>query len=166
MQTFSILSTAVLASAAAIAVPATASTLAFTGSSLIVNPPALPAPACPAPLLDLGFGPSGTSGTSNLGTFHFHAGALRGRRTRCLRRRPIRILFTDGDTLGGAYTGVLTPTGTMGLLGNRIDYRVTSGTGIFQNATGFITGDGTVDFRSGVARVLLSLNGLIDGVVP
>lgn len=156
-----VLVSAMLTMVPALSVPAVAATRVFTGSSYNINPPAAPGAPCAAPLLNLSFGPDNTGGTSNLGSFTYTQAhcALGG--PGAYSGGTFEYFFDAGETLGGSYSGVLSPSGTMGLLVNQINYVVTSGTGRFLGATGAITGDGTLDFRSGVARADLLLNGLL-----
>lgn len=157
---------AVLLSAMLIMLPplsaqAVAATRIFTGSSYNINPPATPGAPCAAPLLNLAFGPADTGGTSNLGSFTYTQAhcALGG--PGAYAGGAFEYFFDTGETLGGSYSGVLSPSGTMGLLLNHIDYVVTSGTGRFLGGAGTITGEGTLDFRTGVARADLLLNGVL-----
>jgi len=152
----------ICAAVASLPAAAVAGTLPFTGSSYNVNPPAAPGAPCEAPLLNLSFGPAGTGGSSNFGSFTFS-------QAHCAVGGPgpysggvFEYLFAAGDMLSGTYSGVLAPSGTPGLLNNTINYVVTSGTGRFLDASGTITGMGTLDFRNGPARADLSLNGTLD----
>jgi hypothetical protein len=141
------------------AVPAGAATQAFTGTSFNINTPAAPSAACPAPLLDLRFGPDNTGGTSNFGTFSYTQAHCAVGGPGAYGGGVFQYLFDAGDSLSGTYSGVLSPSGTMGLLNNTISYVVTGGTGRFAGASGLIDGTGTLDFRSGVARADLNLAG-------
>lgn len=152
---------AVLAATIGFAAAAPAASIMFTGSATNTNGPPQADPAC-APLLRISFGPAGTQGTSNLGAFTYS-------QAHCTTGGPgpysggqFTYSFGGGDTLFGTYSGLASPSGTMGLLNNSIDLVVTGGTGRFLGGTGTITGTGTVDFRQGAPRQTLSLSGALD----
>lgn len=145
----------------ALAAPASAATIAFSGSATNTNGPPQPDAGC-APLLRISFGPAGTAGTSNLGDFTYT-------QTHCTSGGPgaysggqFSYAFAAGDLLTGTYSGIASPSATTGLLNNVINLVVTGGTGRIAGGSGQVTGVGTVDFRQGAPRQSLELSGRLD----
>lgn len=152
----------VIAAAALAAGPAAAANFTGTASNLSLVP-STGAPC--APLRNVVVTPSETSGSSNQGNFTYA-------QTHCTTGGPGaygggNFTFTFGNgTLTGDYTGVASPSGTMGLLNNSIAYVVTGGSGRFAATSGTFNGIGTLDFRVGGGRVLqqLDLSGSLTAV--
>lgn len=142
--------------------PANAASLVFSGSATNQSLPAAPDVSC-APLpLRVAFGPSGTSGMSNFGAFSYtqsHCTAGPGPYV-----GGVFQFFFASDVFSGSYSGVLTPTGTPGLLNNSISYVIEQGTGRFRGATGTINGVGTLDARLAMPLATLTLNGSVNTV--
>ena len=154
------LATAAVAIVALAATAAQAGTFAFTGTAMNIGTPPAPNAAC-NPLLKVQFGPANTAGTSDFGDFTYT-------QAHCSTGGPgpysdgvFSYFFSAGDSLGGTYFGLASPSGTPGLLNNTINYVVTGGTGRFLGGSGLITGVGTVDFRFGAPRQSLALNGVL-----
>jgi len=150
---------------AAMASPASASPVAFFGTTDNTNVPGAPGGRC-APALTVSIGPGGTSGTSNFGDFSFTA-------NHCIASPPpanyfdgvFDFMFTDGDQLLGTYTGTLTATSDPTVFDNVQSYVVTGGTGHFADATGTFAGTGTVTRVPGLpAMAEQTFSGTLDGV--
>ena len=159
------LTTASLFLLAAMALPAAASPVAFSGSTDNTNAPGAPGGRC-APALTVSIGPGGTSGTSNFGDFSFSA-------SHCIASPPpasyfggeFDFMFTNGDQLLGTYTGTLTATADPTVFDNVQSYVVTGGTGHFADATGTFTGIGTVTRAPGLpAMSEQTFSGTLNGV--
>jgi hypothetical protein len=161
----------------ALASPATAAVLHFSGTFDNTNAPAAPGGRCPALTVTIGnFGPFTATGTSNFGTFTAN-------QSHCLDAGPpiavgapdtpyyaglFTYSFAGGDTLSGTYTGLLSNSGTMGVIDNIQHFLVTGGTGLFATATGSFLGTGQIRFAGGPPAATLTISrGLIDvGPVP
>jgi hypothetical protein len=133
--------------------PASAATIAFSGSYAHQNAPAALDGRCAPAARTVTFGPAvaSASGSSNIGSF-----APRG--SHCINP-PLPTGYTDGlfsfdfgagDLLTGTYAGTLSTTTDPQAFANIQDYLVTGGTGRFTGATGGFRGLGTVTFAPGV----------------
>lgn len=151
----------ILLATLALAAPATAATVAFSGSATNTNGPPQADASC-APLLRISFGPAGTAGTSNFGAFTYSQSHCTTGGPGAYSGGQFSYTFEAGDVLTGTYSGLASPSGTAGLLNNTINLVVTGGTGRFLGGSGTITGVGTVDFRQGAPRQSLELAGLLD----
>lgn len=145
--------------ALALAIPAHADVLPFTGTlsaraNVSVN--AACTPSFRGIIL-----PANTVGNSSLGEFTYGhtvctAGAVGG---------PVIGEFAlnfAGDGFFGTLDGVATPTATPPLSNLNLLYTILGGTGRFLGATGTFTGIGTADPRVQPSRIELNLNGAIN----
>ncbi len=107
---------------------------------------------------------TGAVGTSSLGAFTYsHSVCLAG------GAGPVNgsfILDFGDNELVGTLAGLATLSGTPGVFDQVFNYTITGGTGQFANASGSLTGIGTVDVRSPPPRVSFNLDGDIIGAVP
>ena len=149
------------------ATPATAGTLAFTGTFLNTNPPAAPGGRCAGLTVTIGnFGPYYATGTSNLGSFT-------SVQSHCLDAGPpiaigapdtpyyaglFTYSFASGATLFGTYTGLLSNGGANGIIDNVQNFTVTGGTGRFANASGTFLGTGNIFFTGGPPSATLTIS--------
>lgn len=153
--------------AAVTAVPASAGTLAFSGTFINTNPPAAPGGRCPVltvSIANLG-GPLYATGTSTLGDFT-------ATQSHCLDAGPplavgasptpyydglFTYSFAGGASLFGTYTGLLTNSGVAGIVDNVQTFIVTGGTGRLSNASGSFLGTGSIRFAGGPPSASLTI---------
>ncbi len=131
------------------AAPASAGTLAVTGTRTNITPPGSVDGSC-GPDISLYFSPSlyAAGGTSNLGNYTYTA-------HHCIAAPPPgqtydgtwEWTFDDGrGTVFGTDYSVLTPSGMPGVL-NTVSYlTITGGSGRYLDASGWVTATGTVTF--------------------
>jgi hypothetical protein len=147
--------------AAAAAMPASATVVAFTGTRANVNPLSPLGSGRCGPgrsTVNIQPGPGTSTGTSNFGNFS-------STQSHCITP-PLPASFDSGiftydfesgDTLFGIYDGAVSLTDTPGIFSTVENLLVQGGTGQFLNATGSITTMGTLQFVNG--------NGVYSGVV-
>lgn len=146
------------------AVPANAATRVFTGTQSNDTPPPMLSASCAPTQVQVSFSPSNaaSSGASNFGAF----GASQ---THCIDVPPrdfsggvFSYDFAAGDSFGGSYSGGLRPSGTPGVFDSFVNFVVTTGTGRFLGATGFVDAAGTLDRRPTRPVSSLQLTGVLN----
>lgn len=161
----------------AVASPSIGASLPFTGSFANTNAPGVSGGRCAALTVSISNNaPFSAVGTSNFGSFtanqsHCLDGAppiAPGSAERPYYDGLFTYTFASGDTLSGTYTGVLTNAGNLGLVDNVQNFLVTSGTGMFANATGSFLGIGQLRFAEGPpsATLTISRGAITIGAVP
>ena len=161
---YRVIGPALAALALAVAAPAGAAVVAFTGVTTNDTPPPMPSPLCAPGQVRIAFSSANATvtGASNFGAF---SPTL----AHCLTPPPTSysggvfdFAFDAGDQVSGSYSGFFTPTATTDVLDTFVTYVVTGGTGRFAGASGTIEGVGILDRR--VARPLnsLTLNGSLN----
>jgi hypothetical protein len=154
---------------AATALPSSAKTIAFSGTLAAVNTPASPIGRCAPDARTVTIAPinSGTFGISNLG-------AIAPTQSHCIKGLPgpydrgrFVFDFGGGDTLIGTYFGALSFSGMRGVFDNMQTYRVTDGTGRFDDAGGAFSGIGTLSFPGdGFAHATQTFSGSLNVPEP
>ncbi len=175
MSRFSIIA---LGLALAVAAPASAANLAFSGTFSNTNPPAAMGGRCPVLTVNI----ANTPPFANAGTSNF--GAFTANQSHCLDGGPpiatgaadqpyydglFSYVFAGGDTLTGTYGGVLSNAGTMGVIDNVQHFLITGGTGQFAGAEGGFLGTGQLRFVPGsppLATLTISDGIIRTGAVP
>lgn len=153
-----------LAALASFAMPASAATMAFTGTRTNADTPGAPSARCGTRLtISIRNSTASTStGTSNFGAFDPTL-------SHCIQLPlpapydlgEFLFDFASGNTLFGTYTGLLT-FNAPGIFDNVQNYVITGGTGLFTGATGTFVGTGTLGFTTGVPRGEQSFRGTIN----
>lgn len=149
---------------ATFATPATAATVAFSGTRSNADSPGAAAARCGArSTINIRNSINSTStGTSNFGGFDPTL-------SHCIQLPlpapydlgEFLFDFASGNKLFGTYTGLLTFS-SPGVFDNLQNYVVTGGTGIFAGASGTFVGTGTLGFTTGVPRGEQSFRGSIN----
>jgi hypothetical protein len=171
----SYLGAAALLACTAIAVPASAATIAFSGSRNNVDAPGPAAARCGARLTTnvVHNPPTSTSvGVSNLGAFtptlsHCFQPPLSTTAPTPFDLGEFTFDFGGGDTLLGTYSGFLTFVSS-GLYAVTQTHVVTGGTGFYLGASGGFDSSGTLSFPNGRPTVAQTFSGLLNvpGAVP
>lgn len=141
--------------------------LSFTGTFSNTNAPAATGGRCAGLTVSVSNTPPFSAiGNSNLGSFT-------ASQSHCLDGGPpvapgtpdrpyydglFAYSFASGDTLTGTYTGLLSNSGTFGLVDNVQDFLITGGTGMFANATGSFLGTGQLLFGAGPPSATLTIS--------
>lgn len=145
------------------ATPAVAGTVGFSGTFTNANLPAATGGRCANLTVTIANGPSPlfATGTSNFGAFT-------SSQSHCLDAGPpiaigaaatpyydglFAFTFATGDVLSGIYSGLLTNTGSTGLVNNAQSFTITGGSGLFAGATGSFSGTGQLRFVPGAVPV-------------
>lgn len=158
-------STAIGLVASLTATPATAQTIKFDGSNIIVDQLTPPGGRCvPQFANTVSYGPGDivSTGTSNLGTTTETV-------THCVTSQPptplldgrFTINFRGGDSISGTFDGNAAATATAGVFAATKNLTVTSGTGRFVGATGSILQAGQLSVAMGMG----SYTGTSDGTI-
>jgi hypothetical protein len=158
MKRFALLIALLAGAAAAPLTSAGAATVMFTGTQSNTNAPGAPGGRCPGFTVSIAdAAPFFSTGASNFGAFTTT-------QSHCLDTPPpiaagsgavayyaglFTYAFAGGDTLFGAYGGMLTNSGSTGLVDNLQTFSITGGSGRFAGATGGFLGTGTITFAPG-----------------
>ncbi len=157
-----------MAATAGSALPSSAATIAFNGTLAAVGPPAAPAGRCAPDARTVTLPPANAViATSNLGAFA-------PTQSHCIKGLPgpydrgrFVFDFGSGDTLIGTYFGFLSFSGMPGVFNNTQTYRVTDGTGQFDDAGGAFSGIGTLSFPGdGLAHATQTFSGSLNVPEP
>ena len=155
-----------LALAAALAaMPASAQTIDFDGTNIVVDQLTPPGGRCVPPFANtVSFGPGDirSDGSTTLGPIAVTA-------THCVTSLPptdivdgrVTIALRAGDTITGTFSGRAEATGTPGSFAVTENFVVTGGTGRFVGASGSFTDNGTLSIAMGIG----TFNGVIDGQI-
>ncbi len=142
-----------------------ADTITFNGSRQILNnPPSAPNLArCGAPPNNLVSANPGT-GASNLGAFTTAESFCANSATGDISNGLFSFDFANGNTLFGTISGTtaLPPVG--GVATNFFIFSITGGTGLFNGATGTLSGPGTLTFITGGFNLTNTFSGTITTV--
>ncbi len=160
------LAVAAAVTAAALAAPAAARVVTFSATFSNTNPPAAPGGRCPNLTVSIGnIAPFYASGTST-------AGAFTSVQSHCLDAGPpvapgaaavpyydgrFTYSFADGATLTGTYAGLLSNSGSPGVITNVQNFVATGGTGLFAGASGSFSGTGDIRFGGGPPAASLTI---------
>ena len=153
-----------LTALAAFSVPASAATVAFTGTRSNADAPGAAAARC-GPRLTISIRNSVNSSSTGMSNF----GAFDPTLSHCILLPlpapydlgEFLFDFASGNTLSGTYSGMLT-FNAPGIFNNVQNYVVTGGTGIFAGASGSFVGTGTLGLTTGIPRGEQSFRGSIN----
>ncbi len=154
----------------AVAAPATAGTVALTGTRANLNPLLPPGSGRCAPMyfntVVIAPGNLSSTGASNLGSFT-------STQSHCLLSAPPTAIvdgiftydFGAGNTLFGTYTGNVAASGTPGLFNTVENLVIGGGTGRFLEAAGTITTAGQLMFVMQGGMMLGNYSGTVNGTL-